>query len=133
MKLRNEITTCDVVAIVSSALLIPFFELARTGSYWVHVNDWLDNRSYVQIANVIRVGGIPVGSHFWGLPGGVVIVTFLILCPEWVRLSVIGGSEPLFLCLLLGSWLAFRSPTPSGVSLRVTLGVRLRVSPGVGF
>ena len=54
------------------------------------------------------------------LYGGVVTVTFLILCPEWVRLSVIGGSEPLFLCLLLGSWLAFRSPTPSGVSLRVT-------------
>ena len=68
MKLGNEITTCDVVAIVSSALLIPFFELARTGSYWVHVNDWLDNRSYVQIANVIRVGGIPEGG-FLGLSG----------------------------------------------------------------
>ena len=126
MKLRNEITTCDVVAIVSSALLIPFFELARTGSYWVHVNDWLDNRSYVQIANVIRVGGIPVGSHFWGLPGGVVIVTFLILCPEWVRVSVIGGSEPLFLCLLLGSWLAFRSGRALMASVFASLATTVR-------
>jgi hypothetical protein len=43
------------------------------------------------------------------LYGAVATVVFLVLCPEWVRLSVMGGSEPLFLCLLLGSWLAFRS------------------------
>jgi branched-subunit amino acid transport protein AzlD len=43
------------------------------------------------------------------LYGAVATVAFLILCPEWVRLSVMGGSEPLFLCLLLASWLAFRS------------------------
>jgi hypothetical protein len=150
-----------------SALLIPFFELARTGGYWAHVNDWLDNKDYVEIANVIRVGGIPVGSHFthffWGLPGmiavtqvafgisgfaalvgisvassvaacflihrlygGVVTVTFLILSPEWVRLSVIGGSEPLFLCLLLGSWLAFRSSRALMASVFASLATTVR-------
>lgn len=52
------------------------------------------------------------------LYGAVATVAFLILCPEWVRFSVMGGSEPLFLCLLLGSWLALRSDR---VSLAVLL------------
>jgi len=43
------------------------------------------------------------------LYGPIVTVMFLALSPEWVRLSIVGGSEPLFLLLLLGSWLEFRS------------------------
>jgi hypothetical protein len=43
------------------------------------------------------------------LYGAAVAVTFLILCPQWVRLSTMDGSEPVFLCLLLGAWLAYRS------------------------
>jgi hypothetical protein len=145
VRAKNKIAPYDVAAIVFSVLLIPFFELARTG-YSDGVSDWLDNPAYVEIANVIRFGGIPYTGHFWGLPavmavtqvtfgisgfaaivaisvassvvacflihrlyGSVVTATFLILCPVWVQISVAGGSEPLFLCLLLGSWLAFRS------------------------
>jgi hypothetical protein len=43
------------------------------------------------------------------LYGPIVTVMFMVLSPEWVRLSIVGGSEPLFLLLLLGSWLAFRA------------------------
>ena len=60
------------------------------------------------------------------LYGGVVTVTFLILCPEWVRVSVIGGSEPLFLCLLLGSWLAFRSGRALMASVFASLATTVR-------
>ena len=145
-KAGSEITRLDVVAVVFVSLLIPFLELAETGNYWGRLKDWLDNGSYVEIANVIRSGGIPRHHNFWGLPhlmaaiqaafdvsgfaaivlislpcsvatsflidrlyGASVTIAFLILCPTWVRLSVMGGSEPLFLCLLLSSWLAFRS------------------------
>jgi hypothetical protein len=146
LKARGEITHFDVAAVVFVSFVIPFLELAQTGNYWGRLEDWLDNGSYVEIANVIRFGGTPRAPHFWGLPnliaaiqaafdvsgfaaivvisigcsaaasllidrlyGDSVTVAFLILCPTWVRLSVMGGSEPLFLCLLLGCWLAFRS------------------------
>ena len=143
----RELGASDVVLVVFAALLIPFYELIRAGNYWGRVNDWLDNPSYVEIAEIIQSGGfLGEEHHFWGLPlviagaqvafgisgfaaliaisiacsvaasflmyrlyGAVATVAFLILCPEWVRLSVMGGSEPLFLCLLLASWLAFRS------------------------
>ncbi len=42
------------------------------------------------------------------LYGAAVAVMFVILCPQWVRLSTMGGSEPIFLCLLLGAWLLYR-------------------------
>ena len=142
-------------------------ELAQTGNYWGRLEDWLDNGSYVEIANVIRLGGTPRTHHFWGLPnliaaiqaafdvsgfaaivvisigcsvaasflidrlyGGPVAIAFLILCPTWVRLSVMGGSEPLFLCLLLGCWLAFRS---SGALVAVVLASFATTVRPVGF
>lgn len=63
----------------------------------------------VALVVVSFVSSIVASFLMYRLYGAVVTATFLILCPEWVRLSVMGGSEPLFLCLLLGSWLAFRS------------------------
>jgi len=138
-----------VAAIFVVGLLIPFFELLKAGNYWARVTEWLDNASYVEIAEIIRHGRASESlaePHFWGLPaliatvaaalrvsgfaalivisivssmaaallmyrlyGKAVVVAFLIFCPEWARLSVMGGSEPLFLCLLLASWVAFRS------------------------
>jgi hypothetical protein len=147
IKATGEITRFDVAAVFFVSLLIPILELAETGKYWVRLEDWLDNESYVEIANVIRIiGGVPHHYQFWGLPniiaaiqaafevsgfvvimvvsvvcsaaasflidrlyGASVAIMFLIVCPVWVRLSVMGGTEPLFLCLLSGCWLAFRS------------------------
>ena len=166
-KTRSEITQLDVAAVVFVSLVIPFLELAQTGNYWGRLEDWLDNGSYVEIANIIRVGGTPGTHHFWGLPnliaaiqaafdvsgfaaivvisigcsvaasflidrlyGNSVAIAFLLLCPTWVRVSVMGGSEPLFLCLLLGCWLAVRS---SGVLVAIVLASLATTVRPVGF
>jgi Gpi18-like mannosyltransferase len=144
--LKNELSRKDVALLIVFALVLPLLESVRAGIYWERIPVWLDNLSYVEIANVIRFGGVTEEQHFWGFPatialaesifpvsgyvalvlismasylmasflvyrlyGALVAVAFVILSPEWVRLSIMGGSEPLFLCLLLISWLAFRS------------------------
>lgn len=151
-----------------TAMAIPFLELARMGLYWERVSDWLDNWSYVEIAHIIRFGGVPSEQHFWGFPavialtevifsasgiaslvavslvcsmaacllmyrlyGAEVTVAFLILCPEWVRLSIVGGSEPLFLLLLLGSWLAFRSDHSLTAVLLASFATTVRPVGGI--
>ena len=43
------------------------------------------------------------------LYGGWVAIVFAAVSIEWLRLSLLGGSEPLFMCLLLASFLAVRS------------------------
>ncbi|WP_109487350.1 hypothetical protein [Occallatibacter savannae] len=145
MKLRGAIKQSDLVAITAFSLLFPILELTTRGLYWQRVEGWLDNGSYIEIANVIRFGGPTAEQHFWGLPaviallerlfsvsgyaaiiavslagsivatflvyrlyGAAVTAAFIILSPEWVRLSILGGSEPLFMALLLCAWLLFR-------------------------
>ena len=60
------------------------------------------------------------------LYGPIVTVMFLVLCPEWVRVSIMGGSESLFLLLLLGSWLAFRSNRSSIAVVLASLAATAR-------
>jgi hypothetical protein len=43
------------------------------------------------------------------LYGGWVATAFAALSVEWLRLSLLGGSEPLFMCLLLASFVGVRS------------------------
>jgi hypothetical protein len=64
------------------------------------------------------------------LYGASVTIMFPILCPAWVRVSVMGGSEPLFLCLLLGCWFVFRS---SGTLLAAALAAFATTVRPVGF
>jgi hypothetical protein len=41
--------------------------------------------------------------------GPLVAIVFCIFSLDWIRLSVMGGSEPLFACFLFGSFMAVRS------------------------
>ena len=60
------------------------------------------------------------------LYGPRVLVSFIILCPEWMCLSIMGGSEPLFLCLLAASWLAFRSDRVWVAAILASLATTVR-------
>jgi hypothetical protein len=64
------------------------------------------------------------------LYGAAVSVAFLAVCPEWVKMSVVGGSEPLFVCLLLASFLAFRADRVWASVLFASLATTVR-PPGV--
>jgi hypothetical protein len=63
---------------------------------------------YAAIAAISLVSSIMATFLIYRLYGAAVTAAFVIVCPEWVRLSVLGGSEPLFLLLLLCGWLLFR-------------------------
>jgi hypothetical protein len=86
---RNEITRNDVTAIVVVSLLIPFVELIRAGGYLERVQAWLDNGSYVQIANVIRFGGAPAEAHFWGLPAVIALIESVFPISGYLALVLI--------------------------------------------
>jgi len=63
---------------------------------------------YVAIVATSLVSSVIATFLIFRLYGATVTAAFIILCPEWVRLSILGGSEPLFLSLLLCAWLLFR-------------------------
>jgi hypothetical protein len=168
LKWRQTIGPVDTAGIVLSVLAISLLELVKAGGYWARAGYWLDNRSYLAIAGLIRgVGSPQAGPHFWGFPlviaglqallrvsglqvlvavsivcsllasylirrlyGDSVTVAFWIVSPAWVRLSVLGGSEPLFLCLLLLSWTALRSKSTRSGTLLAALATTVRP---VGF
>ncbi|MBS1804650.1 MAG: hypothetical protein JST28_14905 [Acidobacteria bacterium] len=63
---------------------------------------------FAAIAAISLVSSIIATFLIYRLYGAAVAAAFVIVCPEWIRLSVLGGSEPLFLLLLLCGWLLFR-------------------------
>jgi hypothetical protein len=60
------------------------------------------------------------------LYGGWVAATFIFINYEWIQLSVEGGSEPLFMCLLLASFLAARSGRWNLAALLASLSTTVR-------
>lgn len=60
------------------------------------------------------------------LYGGVVATAFAILSLEWTHVSVMGGSEPLFLAVLMVSFLAFRAKRLGTASLLAALATTVR-------
>jgi hypothetical protein len=60
------------------------------------------------------------------LYGGWVTTVFLVINFEWMRLSVEGGSEPLFMCLLFASFLAARSDWWNSAALLASLATTVR-------
>lgn len=81
---------------------------------------------YAALVTISVVSSMTATFLMYRLYGAAVSVAFLILCPEWVRLSVLGGSEPLFLCLLLGSWLAFRQERALMATVVASLATTVR-------
>jgi len=60
------------------------------------------------------------------LYGGWVAATFIFINYQWIQLSVEGGSEPLFMCLLYASFLAARSNRWKFAALLAALGTTVR-------
>jgi hypothetical protein len=60
------------------------------------------------------------------LYGGWVAAVFIIIDYQWIVLSVEGGSEPLFLCLLYASFLAVRSGRWNTAALLASLSTTVR-------
>ncbi|HMD83176.1 MAG TPA: hypothetical protein VKO18_00585 [Terriglobia bacterium] len=60
------------------------------------------------------------------LYGGWVTAVFLLINFEWIQLSVEGGSEPLFMCLLFASFLVARSGRWNLAALLASLSTTVR-------
>lgn len=60
------------------------------------------------------------------LYGGWVAAVFIFINFEWIQLSVDGGSEPLFMCLVYASFLAARSDRWNLAALLAALGTTVR-------
>jgi len=60
------------------------------------------------------------------LYGGWVATVFAAISIEWLRLSLLGGSEPLFMCLLLAAFLAVRSNRWAVAALMAALATAVR-------
>jgi hypothetical protein len=60
------------------------------------------------------------------LYGGWVAAAFIFVNYEWIQLSVEGGSEPLFMCLLYASFLAARSSRWNLAALLASLSTTVR-------
>jgi hypothetical protein len=60
------------------------------------------------------------------LYGGWVTAVFLLINFEWIQLSVEGGSEPLFMCLLFASFLAARSERWNLAALLASMSTTVR-------
>lgn len=76
------------------------------------------------------LGSLAVCILVHRLYGGWVAATFIFINYEWIQLSVEGGSEPLFLCLLYASFLAVRSDRWNVAALLASLSTTVRP---VGF
>ena len=137
--------TLALLFFVSSALFVTVICLFQ--DYFVRVDEFGDNASYIAIASAIRNWTFQdvYLKHFWGLPyvmatisvltgasdrvallllsfaasfaslimaarlwGGWVASYFAVINFDWLQRSFLGGAEPLFLCLLLGAFLAAR-------------------------
>jgi hypothetical protein len=60
------------------------------------------------------------------LYGGWVAAAFILISFDWIRVSVEGGSEPLFMCFLYASFLAARSSRWSLAALLASLSTTVR-------
>jgi len=72
------------------------------------------------------LGSLAVGILVHRLYGGWVAAVFIFVDYQWIVLSVEGGSEPLFMCLLYASFLAVRSSRWNTAALLASLSTTVR-------
>jgi hypothetical protein len=128
----------------------PFFDggayleiasIIRQGSLWGHARPYHFWGFPMAIAGISRVFSIPqpmalvlisvlasltVSILVYRLYGGWVAAAFIFINYQWIELSVEGGSEPLFMCLLFASFLAARSERWNLAALLAALSTTVR-------
>jgi hypothetical protein len=80
----------------------------------------------VALVTISMLGSLAVCVLVHRLYGGWVAAVFIFINFEWMQLSVEGGSEPLFMCLLYASFLAARSSRWNLAALLASLSTTVR-------
>jgi hypothetical protein len=75
---------------------------------------------------ISALGSLTVSLLVHRLYGGWVAAAFVLINFDWIRVSIEGGSEPLFMCFLYASFLAARSDRWSLAALLAALGTTVR-------
>lgn len=83
-------------------------------------------RGLMALVMISMLGSLVVCILVHRLYGGWVAAAFIFVNYEWIMLSVDGGSEPLFMCLLYASFLAVRSGRWNLATLLASVGTTVR-------
>jgi hypothetical protein len=90
------------------------------------VSKLLGIRELTAIVVISMLGSLAVCALVHRLYGGWVAAVFIFINYQWIEISVEGGSEPLFMCLLCASFLAARSNRWNLAALLAALGTTVR-------
>jgi len=90
------------------------------------VSKLLGIRELTAIVVISMLGSLAVCVLVHRLYGGWVAAVFIFINYQWIEISVEGGSEPLFICLLCASFLAARSNRWELAALLAALGTTVR-------
>jgi hypothetical protein len=93
-------------------------------SYLTHLSEL---HSLLLISGVASLSATTLIARLYG---SATAITFAVIALEWSHLSVMGGSEPLFVALLMASFLAFRTDKVVLASLFAAVATTVRP---VGF
>jgi hypothetical protein len=121
-----------------------YVEIARTIRQWHSASGWIPQhfwgfpyviavvakllaiRELTAIAAISLLGSLAVCILVHRLYGGWVTAVFIFINYQWIEISVEGGSEPLFICLLCASFLAARSNRWNLAALLAALSTTVR-------